>query len=135
VTFTEEVWDAGFWGEQLSAHFDLAHQCQEPGRGVPELSAHVHAAPYKPGPQPSLLAFQTGVTGEANLAGYTGTIESKGVFNGQRLQISFTSHAFRNRAWRCAFASTEGLFSGWYFKLGFDRTAVRYIGRGPKGVK
>jgi hypothetical protein len=43
----------------------------------------------------------SGIKAEASLAGYAGTVQGVGSFNGQRFMVSYVSPAFRDQNWRC----------------------------------
>ncbi len=118
VSLRAEVWDAGFWGERIDESFKLGPKCLNYEESIfhqPEFSANMEARPKNPPP----LLVQSGVWGEATLRGYAGHVNSTGTFNGRYFEITFTSSAFRNRNWRCAMLTSNGLpwprvpLSGW----------------------
>lgn len=119
VSLRAEVFDPGFWGEQIGESFKLGSKClsyDESAFHPPAFSASMNARPKHVG----LLGEEVGgVTGEAMLRGYTGHVSGTGTFNGRYFEITFTSSAFRNRNWRCAMLTSFGFrwprvpLSGW----------------------
>jgi hypothetical protein len=102
VTFAAEVWDPGYWGEKYGETFSIGSKCKEGPLslfGPSDFEGHVEAQPRERGLGGT---ERGGVAGKATLRGYTGHVESTGVFNGKRFEVTFRSSAFRNRNWRCA---------------------------------
>jgi len=102
VTFSAELWDAGYWGEKYGESFSLGAKCKEGPlslEGPSEFKASVDAQPKE---QALGGTERGGVTGKATLRDYAGEVESNGTFNGKRFEITLHSNRFRNRNWRCA---------------------------------
>jgi hypothetical protein len=101
VSLRAEVFDPGFWGEQIGESFKLGSKCLSYDESVfhpPDFSASMSARPKRVG----LLGEEVG-----------------GVTGGRYFEITFTSSVFRNRNWRCAMLTSFGFpwlrvpLSGW----------------------
>jgi hypothetical protein len=106
ITFRDEVWAPGFWGEQIFNSFEVGPSCLNLTESVlspPAFQASIHASPkHLISP---VFSETGGVTGEATLRGYAGHVGATGTFNGRWFEITFSSSAFRNRNWRCVMFS------------------------------
>jgi hypothetical protein len=102
VTFSAELWDAGYWGEKYGESFSLGAKCKEGPFSLEGPSAFKASVDAQPKEQGLGGTERGGVTGKATLRGFTGQVESNGTFNGKRFEVTFRSSRFRNRSWRCA---------------------------------